>query len=715
MQVVPSGSPLTFEYGAYDESGTLFVAMKVYDVTGTPGLVATTPMTHIFGGSYVASFTPVAAKQYLIHKAVYTDGSYTALDPLRSPGTETFLASSAAGGSLTPSDLNNIATAVWDEPQTSHVTTGTFGFNLDVPVSSRSDGAATSDIQTKVTNINANTAPSVIAQDVWNAARSSFTVSGTFGEALQGVLSTARAALLDNLDLLDVMVSSRAQQSTADAISADTTYLHTNLTSGRIANLDKLDATVSSRATQTSVNSLPTAAGISIAVWNEPLSSHTGAGTTGLQLGSIPTTAAPTVGAIADAVWDEAGSGHTTAGTFGARLDVVVSSRSSDSDMQLIKGAGFTTGDDLHSLKAKVNTLPTTAGDATAANQATILASVNSRASQTSITTLQSAVAAIPTNPVLTTDARIARLDATVSSRASEASLDDAKGSGFTVGTDDLHSIKQAVGASVDLSPVLAQLTQIEGAGFSSTTDSLHAAAAAAAAATAAANAAAAAATAANAAVASKASQGSVTALQTSVSAIPTNPVLATDARLSHLDANVSSRADAVTLGQLMGPSFNPATDSVQAIRILVSALAPGDASLANQVAILNAIATLATASGLNTVAAAVAAIPINPVLANDVRLGRLDVAVSTRATDADMQLVKGSGFVTSLDSLHAIKQAVPAPLDISTVLAELAKIEGAGFTPSVDDLKSANDTAKAERAQIYANTESLLSSGEPF
>lgn len=718
MQIVASGSPLTFEYAAYDESSVLSVAMKVYDITtiGSPVLVATTGMTHIFGGAYVANFTPVVAKQYLIHKAVYTDGSYTTLDPLRSPATETFLASSAAGGVLTPTDIMNVKDAVWDEPQSGHTTAGTFGANLDTTVSSRASDVDISAIDALVTNINANTVPSVIAQDVWNAARSGFNVGGSFGAALQGILSSARASLLDNLSRLDVVLSTRAQQTTADAILADTDALATNYTSGRATKLDHLDADVSTRATQSSVSALPSDASIAFAVWQESLAAHTGAGTTGKKLGDISLTVPPTAATIAAAVWDEAAAGHTTAGTFGLRFDVAISSRASDADMQLVKGTGFVTGNDsLHALRGKVDTLPTSAGDATAANQATILSAVNTRSSQASVTAAQSAIAAIPTNPVLTTDVRVGRLDVAVSTRASQSSLDSAMGVGFTSGTDDLHSIRTAVVASVDLTPVLTSIDQVKGASFNSATDGLHANATAVAAATSAANSAASAAATAAATAATRASQSSVNTLQTSVNAIPTNPALASDSRFAYLDANVSSRADAATVGQILGSGFNPATDSLHAIKTLVAALAPGDATAAQQLAILAAISTLATAAGLSAVAAAVAAIPVNPLLTTDSRLNRLDVAVSTRATDADMQLVKGPGFNPGTDSLHDIKTAVPPAFDVSTVITELQKIEGTGFTTGADDLKHANATAKTERAQIYADTQSLLSNGEPF
>jgi hypothetical protein len=74
--------------------------------------------------------------------------------------------------------------------------------------------------------------------------------------------------------------------------------------------------------------SIPTAAAVADAVWDEAQSGHTTAGTFGKYLdtevsgvggGSL------TEAGIADAVWDEARSGHTTAGTFGLYLDAQIS------------------------------------------------------------------------------------------------------------------------------------------------------------------------------------------------------------------------------------------------------------------------------------------------------------------------------------------------------------------------------------------------------
>ena len=90
MNAVQWGQPATLEV-TY-EPGLSFVAMKVYDVTGTPALVATVPMVELVNGTYLASFTPASGKTYAVSKAVYTDGTYTTLDGEHSPGSETLQA-----------------------------------------------------------------------------------------------------------------------------------------------------------------------------------------------------------------------------------------------------------------------------------------------------------------------------------------------------------------------------------------------------------------------------------------------------------------------------------------------------------------------------------------------------------------------------------------------------------------------------------------------
>lgn len=613
-----------------------------------------------------------------------------------------------------------IADAVWDEARSGHVAAGTFGEILDAKISTRASQAAVADVQStvdsieaKVDQINIETDPLAIAAAVWSAPRASFVAAGTFGEANQGILSSVRAGYLDNLTMLDVAVSSRASGVQAGDILADTNYLESVLTPTRVAKIDNLDTTISSRASQASVSALPSLSQIVNGVWNEPLAGHLTAGTTGKALQDAGAVADPL--AIAAAVWNSVKASYTTPGTFGALLDVAISSRASQASLDDTRGAGFVTGtDSLRQIRSKLDTLPTSAGDATAANQVTILAQLATKASQSSVNTVQSSVSAIPTNPLLTSDVRLNNLDATISSRLSQVGFDVIKGAGFNPATDTLEAIRDAIAVSVDLSPVLNGLAEIKGAGFSTVTDSLRQVRIKTDAAKTSADAAAAEATLAKNAALGAATQAQANTIISGVGAIPTNPALASDPRFANLDATVSSRVATSAFNQILGPTFNPATDNLESIKDSVSAINAGDATAANQNAILNALAVLATQASVNAAISAIGLIPTNPLLTTDPRLNTLDAAISTRATDNDMQLIKGSGFTSVANSLKSITDKIDAAnLDIGPVLTELAAIKGMGFVSPVDSLKNANDTAKVERAQIKADTSSLLSSGE--
>jgi len=126
MNITPSGIPLPFEV-TFD-SDSLFVAMKVYDVTGTPALVSTVPMVHVDGGTYLAMFTPAADKSYLVRKSVYTTDSYAVLDSDYGQGSESFrTVDGAPAVNLSQQNIDDISAGVWDALAADHGDVGTFG------------------------------------------------------------------------------------------------------------------------------------------------------------------------------------------------------------------------------------------------------------------------------------------------------------------------------------------------------------------------------------------------------------------------------------------------------------------------------------------------------------------------------------------------------------------------------------------------------------
>lgn len=148
----------------------------------------------------------------------------------------------------------------------------------------------------------ASSATSEIATAVWGAARASNTTVGSFGEGVASVVGSVGSVATDGI--------------TAASIAAD--------------------AIGSSELAATAV------AEIADAVWDELLSGHVTAGSTGETLASLPTVTdidttlgtahgtgswedagGLTAATVADAVWDELMSGHVVSGSFGEGLQTL--------------------------------------------------------------------------------------------------------------------------------------------------------------------------------------------------------------------------------------------------------------------------------------------------------------------------------------------------------------------------------------------------------
>ena len=82
----PSGF-MAFNYGAYDQDPTLFIAGSIYD--NTLSFVAKVSMAHVFAGVYVGVYTGMPLQTYEVVKLSYSDGTYTVIDLNRGPGTDT--------------------------------------------------------------------------------------------------------------------------------------------------------------------------------------------------------------------------------------------------------------------------------------------------------------------------------------------------------------------------------------------------------------------------------------------------------------------------------------------------------------------------------------------------------------------------------------------------------------------------------------------------
>jgi hypothetical protein len=113
--------------------------MQVFDVsTGSPVQVGSTiAMAHMSNGTYVGFFTATATKTYVINKAVYTDGTYTGLNTLYSPGSESFQASS-----IEDDVASTLSTVTGLRTDYTTVRAGNLD-NLDVDISTRAPATDT--------------------------------------------------------------------------------------------------------------------------------------------------------------------------------------------------------------------------------------------------------------------------------------------------------------------------------------------------------------------------------------------------------------------------------------------------------------------------------------------------------------------------------------------------------------------------------------------
>ena len=93
------GVPIPVGRADFGGVTTLFLAMQVWDITGTPVLVSQIPMPHVALGAYSAQFTPSANRLYQVINAVYTDGTYTVVDGNYAPGEMVYRIDAGQDGS----------------------------------------------------------------------------------------------------------------------------------------------------------------------------------------------------------------------------------------------------------------------------------------------------------------------------------------------------------------------------------------------------------------------------------------------------------------------------------------------------------------------------------------------------------------------------------------------------------------------------------------
>jgi hypothetical protein len=156
-------------------------------------------------------------------------------------------------------------------------------------------------------------------------------------------------------------------------------------------------------------------------------------------------------------------------------------------------------------------------------------------------------------------------------------------------------------------------------------------------------------------------------ASQTSVNAIPTNPLLTSDTRLDNLDAAVSSRL--ATSGYTA-----PDNTSITAIKAktdtLVNAPTLAQIEASTVLAKETTLASKASQTSVN-------AIPTNPLLTSDTRLNNLDAAVSSRLATSGYTAPDNTAITAIKAKTDTLVNAPTlAEIESSTVLAKEGSVK---------------------------------------
>lgn len=101
-------------YTSYIAQSGLFIRAAIYDTTtGSAVFVQNLVLSLMVNGTYYGLFTVTAAHQYIASVAVYTDGTYTSINPLYTPTDLEFpLATGGSGGTSIDPGIQNVLAGV---------------------------------------------------------------------------------------------------------------------------------------------------------------------------------------------------------------------------------------------------------------------------------------------------------------------------------------------------------------------------------------------------------------------------------------------------------------------------------------------------------------------------------------------------------------------------------------------------------------------------
>lgn len=155
------GVPAPLELIAFDGNPSKWVRATVRNSAG--GLFTTVNLSHVGEGLYTGFWTPPALGYYYVNYIVYKDSGYLHEDPLYTRVTQLYRVT------LPSTDPSAIANYIWEDLLSDHNSSGSFGWAIN-QILSKAD-------------------PSVISTAVWQQFLADFDVAGTFGWAINELLT----------------------------------------------------------------------------------------------------------------------------------------------------------------------------------------------------------------------------------------------------------------------------------------------------------------------------------------------------------------------------------------------------------------------------------------------------------------------------------------------------------------------------------------------
>lgn len=458
-------------------------AQTITSLTCTAGIIVTQSSANASGVSITGNGTG--------HGVLVTSGSGVTGDGLRAVAASTNGNGITGVKTGTGSDLNCTST-----PLTLAKTTNITGFNDIAATAVVSAGAITTSggavsTVTNVTTVNglaanaitaasiaasaitstkfaadaidsnalATTAVTEIVNGVWNEARSSHTTIGSFGEGVASVQGNVTGSVGSVTAGVTVTTNNDKTGYRLSATGVD----------------DVWDEQISGHLTAGSTGNALNSAGSAGDPWSTPLPGAYGAGTAGKIIGdninaTISSRSTLTGATAAAAVWDEARAGHTTAGTFGQGVASVQGNVTGSVD-SVTTGVTVTTNNDKTGYRLSATGVDDVwdeplAGHATAGTSGKALSDAATGGDPWS-TALPGAYGAGTAGNILGNN-----LNATITSRASQASLDivddyvDTEVAAIKAKTDQLTF---TVAGQVDSNVQYVNDTQVQGNGQAGT------------------------------------------------------------------------------------------------------------------------------------------------------------------------------------------------------------------------------------------------------